>query len=73
VILNRDVTNYLTTKQAAEVLGFSKRTLEGLRLRGGGPRYLKVGARAVRYRLADLIAFAEADERTSTSFVPVGA
>jgi hypothetical protein len=28
-------------------------------MNAGGPKYLKLGDRAVRYRLADLIAFAK--------------
>lgn len=38
----------MTTQQAAEKLGISKRTLEGMRLKGSGPSYVKVG-RLVRY------------------------
>lgn len=51
----------LCTKQAARLLGCSHRTLEDWRLRGDGPRFLKLG-RAVRYRMADLAAFM--DKRT---------
>ena len=40
--------SFMTTQQAADKLGISKRTLEGMRLRGGGPAYVKVG-RLVRY------------------------
>jgi hypothetical protein len=39
----------LTQSEAARVLGLSERTLERLRLQGGGPLYVKAG-RAVRYR-----------------------
>jgi excisionase family DNA binding protein len=39
---------YLTTREAAALLGVSVRTLEGLRATGEGPRYVRVG-RAVRY------------------------
>lgn len=48
----------LSQQQAAEFLGFSERTLEGWRYRGEGPIHVKVGGR-VRYRMADLRAFAE--------------
>lgn len=51
----------LCTKQAARLLGCSNRTLEDWRLRGDGPRFLKLG-RSVRYRMADLAAFM--DKRT---------
>lgn len=55
------------TQQAAEHLGGLKpNTLEGWRVQGIGPRYVKIG-RLVRYRLADLDAYLEAQTRTSTS------
>jgi len=34
---------HLTTRQAAELLGLSPRTLEGMRVRGTGPRFFKYG------------------------------
>ena len=40
--------SFMTTQQAADKLGISKRTLEGMRLRGGGPSYVKIG-KLVRY------------------------
>jgi len=57
----------LTTAQAAALLGLSPRTLEGLRLRGGGPRYVRLSARAVRYRREDLAAWIDAGVRTNTA------
>ena len=61
----------LTTRQAAEFLGLSPRTLECWRLTGAGPRYVKfAGLRgAVRYRLEDLEAWFASRTRTSTSEV----
>jgi excisionase family DNA binding protein len=56
----------LNTKEAADALGLSERTLERWRVTGGGPRYVKVG-RAVRYLLADLIEWVEERRRQSTS------
>ena len=44
------------TKQAARLLQVSHRTLEDWRLRGGGPRFSKIG-RSVRYRRIDLEEF----------------
>lgn len=44
---------YLTTREAAALLGVSVRTLEGLRATGEGPRFVRVG-RAVRYVRDDL-------------------
>jgi len=43
----------LTTAEAAEYCGLSRRTLEKRRGSGGGPRYLKLG-RLVKYRVRDL-------------------
>lgn len=49
---------WLTTKQAAEYIGVSTQHLEGLRCKGGGPRYYKPnGARVIRYKYADLDAW----------------
>ena len=60
----------LTTRDAAERLGLSPKTLERFRSEGGGPAYLKAGPgkRArVRYRLADLEAWLDANRFTSTA------
>lgn len=42
-----------TTEQAATYLAISRATLEALRVKGGGPRYAKLG-RLVRYRRSSL-------------------
>ena len=57
----------LTTTQAAALLGFHKSYLAKARLIGGGPLYLKIGGRSVRYRQRDLEAWLADRERTSTS------
>jgi len=49
---------FLTRRQAAEFLNLKKSTLDAWATRGGGPSYIKMG-RAVRYRPADLLAWAE--------------
>jgi excisionase family DNA binding protein len=56
----------LTQSEAARVLRLSERTLERLRLQGGGPRYVKAN-RSVRYREADLEAWIEKRVVNSTS------
>jgi excisionase family DNA binding protein len=43
----------LTTKEAADYLRLSERTLERLRCSGLGPKFVKCG-RSVRYRQTDL-------------------
>lgn len=44
----------LTTQEAAEYLSLSKAFLERDRWAGARVPYIKIGRRAVRYRLADL-------------------
>jgi len=57
----------LTTKQAAPVLGVSVAFLERDRWAGARVPFIKIGARAVRYRLSDLHAYIESCLRKSTS------
>jgi hypothetical protein len=49
---------YLTNEEAATFLRLSPRTLEKLRVLGGGPRFRKFGRR-VLYAMADLEAWAD--------------
>ena len=62
-----DAEALLTSKQAAAVLGFHASYLAKARLTGGGPRYLKIGARAVRYRRSDIDTWLADKMRISTS------
>jgi predicted DNA-binding transcriptional regulator AlpA len=41
-------------REAASILCYSVRALQNWRHRGGGPAYVKVSSRSVRYRRADL-------------------
>lgn len=59
----------LTTKDAAEYLGVSKAFLERDRWAGARVQFIKVGSRAVRYRLSDLEHYIERQIRHSTSEV----
>ena len=52
---------------AAAFLSLTIRTLQGWRYRGDGPRYVRVSARCIRYRRADLRDWANTRLRTSTS------
>jgi len=56
----------MTEKQAAEFLGFSPRALQQWRISGRGPKFLKISARAVRYRPDDLDEWIETKIRQST-------
>ena len=59
-------TNYLSTREAAEWLGLSTRTLDRYRVSGDGPVFHRFGGR-VRYLRADLDAWAALRRRRSTS------
>jgi hypothetical protein len=60
------VDRYLTNAEAAAVLKLSPRTLEKLRVNGGGPRFRKFGSRVI-YAREDLDAWANARICESTS------
>lgn len=59
-------TNFLNTTQLADRLTNRKNTIEGWRVKGIGPRYVKIG-RLVRYRIEDVEAWLEKQTRSSTS------
>lgn len=59
---------FLTTEQAAEYIGLKRRTLEKMRVTGGGPPYRKHG-RYVRYHIDELKAWSEGRTKRSTSDV----
>ena len=64
---NHQNFRYLNTKQAAEILNLSPRTLERWRLEGGnGLTYRKFGKR-VTYEYSCLIQWAESQSHASTS------
>jgi predicted DNA-binding transcriptional regulator AlpA len=52
---------------AAREIGVSIKTLQAWRQRGGGPRYVSISRRCVRYRSEDLRAWAESKLVSSTS------
>jgi predicted DNA-binding transcriptional regulator AlpA len=55
------------TPGAAQYLGLSPSTLEKMRIQGTGPRFTRLGTRAVGYLVQDLDEFASAGRRRSTS------
>ena len=54
-------------KEAAAFLKLTDRTMQGYRHRGGGPRYVRLSSRCIRYRRVDLREWADACIRTRTS------
>jgi len=63
---NKPAPVYLDNKQAADFLKISPRTLEKHRVKGGGPRFRKLGRRVV-YAVADLEAWANERICSNTS------
>lgn len=60
--------NYLTPDDVAALIpGVSRELLAKLRYLGTGPKFLKPTPRTVLYREADVIAWVESSERTSTA------
>ena len=57
----------LNTSEAAKYLGISKAFLERDRWAGAKVQFIKIGARAVRYRLQDLDAYIQSRIRLSTT------
>lgn len=57
----------LTTKEAAPILGISIAFLERDRWAGARVPFIKIGSRAVRYRLSDLQAYINSCVKQSTS------
>lgn len=65
---------YLTTDDAAQMLSLSPRTMERLRVSGGGPKFFKAGPgkrSRVLYGKSDLIKWLEARCFDSTSEYPI--
>ncbi len=62
-----DHLRQVPTPAAADLLGLTPRTLEKMRLHGGGPRFVRVSATCVRYRLTDLAAWQESRLRSNTT------
>ncbi len=60
------VPSNVDTRQAAELIGMSRRTLEKWRGEGTGPPFLKLGRR-VLYSVADLEEWLRSRRRRSTS------
>lgn len=56
-----DPLELLTPRQLATLLGVTVQTLADWRCARRGPRFLRLGGRAVRYRRADVLEFIAAD------------
>lgn len=54
-------------REAAEFTGYTIRALQNWRVRGGGPKFIKVSGRSIRYRRRELMEWAERLLVASTS------
>lgn len=66
-IADLDHDLHIDEKRAAEYLGISFRTLQGYRVKGGGPEFIKIGKKSVRYKVQDLIDWANHHKKKNTS------
>lgn len=65
-----DLDRLVDEREAADLLCYSVRALQNWRHRGGGPLYIKVSARSVRYRRRDLLAWIDARTVANSSQAP---
>lgn len=66
-----NLDEYLSPAQAARRLGIGRSSLARTRMEGTGPRFARLGARTIRYRVADLDAWAaERAHRSTEAYAP---
>lgn len=57
----------LSTSSAAIYLGTTERFLELLRIRGSGPKFLRLSTKCIRYKFQHLSEWIDSKEKSSTS------
>lgn len=57
----------INEREAAQYLSYTVRALQNWRVRGGGPIFVRVSARSIRYRRRDLVAWVESRLVSNTS------
>jgi len=65
-VTESNLNQLMTEKEAAALICYTPRALQNWRLRGGGPKYVKIG-RSVRYQRSDVLEFIEERKRFHTS------
>jgi hypothetical protein len=63
----RHPDDLLTTSETSVVVKNSPRTLESWRLKGDGPKFVRMGRRGIRYRWGDLVEYVHSRRFSSTS------
>ena len=66
-VIPQDPDALLYQAEVAYLTAQSERTLEAYRLKGGGPPFIAIGKRGVRYRRGDVQDWIAARRRRSTS------
>ena len=66
-IEHNDPNQLLTEKETASLVCYTPRALQNWRLRGGGPKYVKVSARSIRYQRRDVMEWIEERKRSNTA------
>ena len=64
-IVNLD--RLIDEREAADLLCYSVRALQNWRHRGGGPKFVKVSSRSIRYRIGDIHEWVEDKTVSNTS------
>ena len=67
IMNTNDLDQLLTEKEAAKLICYTPRALQNWRVRGGGPKYIKVSARSVRYQRRDVLDWINDRKRANTS------
>ena len=63
-IETKNLDQLLAEKEVAALICYSQRALQNWRVRGGGPAYVKVSARSIRYQRRDVLKWIE-DQKPS--------
>jgi hypothetical protein len=58
---------HIDENRTAKLLGLSPRTLQGYRVKGGGPPFVKISHKVVRYKVSDLMDWVSSRKRKNTS------
>jgi predicted DNA-binding transcriptional regulator AlpA len=67
---NHDPDTLVDEREAASILCYSVRALQNWRHRGGGPLFVKVSSRSIRYRRSDLAKWVEERCKTRSNTGP---
>ena len=67
--LPTDPNTLVDERAVSDYFGVDVRTIQRWRWAGGGPKYVRVNARVIRYRVQDLWDFSASHLTTSTSAV----